>query len=435
MNTTYSKMLPLVAGLVCLSVLPAGCTSDEPWDEPDADASQTVSVPVSITLGSTYRTDSPTTRSAPPGTVTDPMNPTVDGEEETAQTNTVRIVAFRCKDRSDQTSTDTEGEDTDEAAFVYDPTNDQTVSCSRTPSSAHRLTAHGTLKKQKGYAYRVVALAYSTTRTISPSNSLLPGTGEEHLFSLNLAAGTTLADFQADLTQQAMDDWKEWKGGTQSIETHNYHSLSGQLAYAPQLFYGQCTSSTGSTVVRFRETDADGKAATDLPLTGVLYRGMAKVQLTLTLDKVSGTLQWIGLLANQTRTSVSLTDYDGFLRPFNPISSTWGTTSKHDTYTLVDFVDKSTADLTQGHTVTFTAWMLPTATRLAIRTLRHSSATMAGIHYPHNYPIGTAEYSSAEQGTGIISPDVVDGTFYLRRNQRYVLKGNLSTLEGKTELE
>ena len=435
MNTTYSKMLPLVAGIVCLSVLPAGCTSDEPWAEPDADASQTVSVPVGITLGSTYSTDSSTTRSAPPGAVTDPMNPTVDGEAETAQTNTVRIVAFRCKDNSDLTSTATEREDTDEASFVYDPTNDQTVSCSRTPSSAHRLTAHGTLKKQKGYAYRVVALAYSTTQAISPSNSLLPSMGEEHLFSLNLAAGTTLADFQADLTRQAMDGWREWKGGTQSIETHNYHSLSGQLAYAPQLFYGQCTSRTGSAVVRFRETDADGKAATDLPLTGVLYRGMAKVQLTLTLDKVSGTLQWIGLLANQTRTSVSLTDYDGFLRPFNPISSTWGTTSKHDTYTLVDFVDKSTADLTQGQTVTLTAWMLPTATRLAIRTFRHSSATVTGIHYPHNFPIGTAEYSSAEQGTGIISPDVVDGTFYLRRNQRYVLKGNLSTLEGKTELE
>lgn len=432
MNTTYSKFLSIATGLFCLLVLPAGCTSEEELPSPDADASQAVRVPISITLGSTYSTDGPATRSAPPGTVTDPMNPTVDGEAETAQTNTVRIVAFRCKDSSDQTTTDTQDEDTDEAAFVYDPTNDQTVSCSRTPSSAHRLTAHGTLKKLKGYAYRIVALAYSTTRTISPSNSLLPATGEEHLFSLNLAAGTTLADFQADLTQQAMDDWKEWRGGTQPLETHNYHSLSGQLAYAPQLFYGQCTSITGSTVVRFRETDAEGKAATDLPLTGVLYRGMAKVQLTLTLDKVSGTLQWIGLLANHTRTSVSLTDYDGFLRPFNPISSTWGTNSKHDTYTLVDFVDKSTADLTQGQTVTLTAWMLPTATRLAIRTFYRKGIE---VHYPHNYPIGTAEYSSAEQGTGIISPDVVDGTFYLRRNQRYVLRGNYSTLTSKTELE
>lgn len=432
MNTTYSKLYTLAAAFIGMVLLPAGCSSDEPWSEPDYGASQAVSVPISITLGGTYRTDGPTTRSAPPGAVTDPMNPTLDGEAETAQTNVVRIVAFRCKDSSDQTGTDTESEDADEAAFVYDPTNDQTVNCSRTPSSAHRLTAHGTLKKQKGYAYRIVALAYSTTRTISTSNSLLPGTGEEHLFSLNLAAGTTLADFQADLTQQAMDDWKEWRGGTQTLETHNNHSLSGQLAYAPQLFYGQCTSSTGSTVVRFRETDADGKAATDLPLTGVLYRGMAKVQLTLTLDKVSGTLQWIGLLANHTRTSVSLTDYDGFLRPFNPISFTWGTNSKHDTYTLVDFVDKSTADLTQGQTVTLTAWMLPTATRLAIRTFYRKGIE---VHYPHNYPIGTAEYSSAEQGTGIISPDVVDGTFYLRRNQRYLLKGNFSTLTAKTELD
>lgn len=435
MNTTYIKYLYFVAGCIGMVLLPVGCASDEDGTEPDVDASRMVNVPIHITLGSTYQAEGPTTRSAPPGAVTDPMNPTVDGEEAAEQTNTVRIVAFRSKDQSDTESAAAESDGMDEASFLYDPTNDQTVSCSRVPASAHRLTAHGILKKQKGYVYRVVALAYSSLRSISPSNGLLPATGEEHLFSLNLAAGTTLADFQADLTQQAMDAWREWKGGTQSIETHNYHSLSGQLAYAPQLFYGQCTSSTGSDLIRFRETDTDGQVSTDLPLTGVLYRGMAQVKLTLTLDKVNGALQWIGLLANQTCTSVSLADYDGFLRPFHTIETTWGNNSKHDTYTLVDFVDKSTANLGQGNTVTLTAWMLPTATRLAIRTLYHSSATMTGIHYPHNYPIGTGEYSSAEQGTGIISPDVVNGTFYLRRNQRYVLRGNLSTLEEKAELE
>lgn len=430
---TYSKFLSCTALCFGLTILAAGCSADDGLPAAESDEAAAVSVPVSISLGGTYSTEGRTSRSAPPGAVTDPMNPTVDGEAETAQTNTVRIVAFRCKDNTESNST--EAEAADESAYIYDPTNDQTVTCSRATTSSHRLTAHATLKKLKGYAYRVVAVAYSTSSSISPSNGLLPDAGEENLFSLNLAAGITLADFQADLVQEAMDGWKEWIGGTQHLETHNTRSLSGQLAYAPQLFYGTCTSATGSQVVHFRETDNDGKAATDLPLTGVLYRGMAKVQLTLTLDKVEGKLQWIGLLANQTRTSVSLTDYNGFLHPFNPIHTTWGTNKTHDTYTLVDFVDLSTADLTQGSTVTLTAWMLPTATRLAIRTFHHTSDATTGIHYPHCYPIGTAEYSSAEQGTGIISPDVVDGTFYLRRNQRYVLKGNYSTLTAKTELE
>ena len=154
---------------------------------------------------------------------------------------------------------------------------------------------------------------------------------------------------------------------------------------------------------------------------------MAKVQLTLTIDKLyeSGTLQWIGLLANETRTSVKLSAYDDFLQPFNPIH----TTMKNGTYTLVGFVNTG---LSVGSTVTLTAWLLPTATKLAIRTFIRKGGL---LRYAYNYPIEVSELSSAETGTGIISPDVVDNTFYLRRNQRYKFVGKLSTLTSKTELE
>lgn len=408
------KLRTIIYLLSCL--LWTACSDDEL--QPTT-ADEATTVPITLTLGQRA------TRSAPPGS-TDPMHPTIDGEAETEQTNTVRIIAFRCKETQEDVSYHSDDGYAD-SDFVYDPTNDQTVTCSRATTSEHRLTAHGQLKKMKGYAYRVVALAYSLTRSLPFSNQLLADVGEENLFTLNLAAHTTLDQFEADLTHVAHDSWKEFRNGA-SIVTHNTHSLSGQLCYAPQLFYGQCTSVEGNKVIHFHEKNAADSISSTYPLSGVLYRGMAKVQLTLKIDKLyeSGTLQWIGLLANETRTSVKLSAYDDFLQPFNPIPPT----KKNGTYTLVGFVNTG---LSVGSTVTLTAWLLPTATKLAIRTfIRGSLVRSDDIR---NSPIEVSELSSAETGTGIISPDVVDNTFYLRRNQRYQFKGNLSTLTSKTELE
>lgn len=409
------KLRTIIYLLSCL--LWTACSDDELQP---ATADEATTVPITLTLGQRA------TRSAPPGS-TDPMNPTVDGEAETEQTNTVRIIAFRCKETQENVS-DSNDENYADSDFVYDPTNDQTVTCSRATTSAHRLTAHGQLKKMKGYAYRVVALAYSMTRSLPFSNHLLADVGEENLFTLNLAAHTTLDQFEADLTHVAHDSWKEFRNG-QSVVTHNTRSLSDKLCYAPQLFYGQCTSVNGNKVIHFYEKNAADSISSTYPLSGVLYRGMAKVQLTLTIDKLyeSGTLQWIGLLANETRTSVKLSTYDDFLQPFNPIH----TTMKNGTYTLVGFVNTG---LSVGSTVTLTAWLLPTATKLAIRTFIRKGG-LVRLDDIRNSPIEVSELSSAETGTGIISPDVVDNTFYLRRNQRYQFKGNLSTLTSKTELE
>jgi hypothetical protein len=101
--------------------------------------------------------------------------------------------------------------------------------------------------------------------------------------------------YKADLTHVAHDSWKEFRNGTDILTTHNTHSLSGQLCYAPQLFYGQCTSVEGNKVIHFSEKNAADSISSTYPLSGVLYRGMAKVQLTLKIDKLnqSGALQWI----------------------------------------------------------------------------------------------------------------------------------------------
>lgn len=368
------KLRTIIYLLSCL--LWTACSDDELQP---ATADEATTVPITLTLGQRA------TRSAPPGS-TDPMNPTVDGEAETEQTNTVRIIAFRCKETQENEENVSYHNDENyaDSDFVYDPTNDQTVTCSRATTSAHRLTAHGQLKKMKGYAYRVVALAYSSTRSLPFSNQLLADVGEENLFTLNLAAHTTFDQFEADLTQVAHDSWKEFRNGTGNF-THNTHSLSDQLCYAPQLFYGQCISVNGNKLIHFYEKNPADSISSTYPLSGVLYRGMAKVQLTLKIDKLyeSGTLQWIGLLANETRTSVKLSAYDDFLRPFNPIH----TTMKNGTYALVGFVNTG---LSVGSTVTLTAWLLPTATKLAIRTFIRNGGL---LRYAYNYPIEVSELS------------------------------------------
>lgn len=390
--------------------------------------SESVAVPVSITFGSTYALPANTTRSAPPGAATDPYDPKVDGEAAAVQTDQVRIVAFRRKVAGDDEAS---SKAVDEAAtisdseFVYDPTNDQKVTCSRASASDHRLTATGKLKKMRGYQYRVIAVAYSSSIALPPSHNLIPAaTGEQNLFMLNLQNGTTLAEAQADIVKANVTGWKEFLSG--SALRKNGMCLSGYLSYAPQLFYGECHTAMGNRVVHFREQQSNGEIISNSPLTGVLYRGMARVEMTLSIDKQSkGDVHWVALMANHTNTAVKLNSYDAFAQAFNPITQKLG----KDSYTVIAMAEGNDV-IAEGSTITLGAWVLPTATRLALRVFCKDLLP----RQPLDYPITTANVSSAEQGTGIIAPDVSDNTYYLRRNQLYRFKGKLSTITGKSKL-
>ena len=390
--------------------------------------SESVVVPVSITFGGTYALPANTTRSAPPGAATDPYDPKVDGEAAAVQTDHVRIVAFRRKVAGDDEAS---SKAVDEAAtisdseFVYDPTNDQKVMCSRAYASDHRLTATGKLKKMRGYQYRVIAVAYSSSIALPPSHNLIPAaTGEQNLFMLNLQNGTTLAEAQADIVKANVTGWKEFLQGSDLWKDDK--CLSGYLSYAPQLFYGECHTAMGNRVVHFREQQSNGEIISNSPLTGVLYRGMARVEMTLSIDKQSkGDVHWVALMANHTNTAVKLNSYDAFAQAFNPITQKLG----KDSYTVIAMAEGNDV-IAEGSTITLGAWVLPTATRLALRVFCKDLLP----RQPLDYPITTANVSSAEQGTGIIAPDVSDNTYYLRRNQLYRFKGKLSTITGKSKL-
>lgn len=434
MTLIFSKKKYRCTRLLCgaLVAVLAACSDDIATVPPQPTVgevdSESVVVPVSITFGGTYALPANTTRSAPPGAATDPYDPKVDGEAATVQTDHVRIVAFRRKVAGDDEAS---SEAVDEAAtisdseFVYDPTNDQKVMCSRASVSDHRLTAKGKLKKMRGYQYRVIAVAYSSSIALPPSHNLIPAaTGEQNLFMLNLQNGTTLAETQADIVKANVTGWKEFLYGSYGPKNDDY--LSGYLSYAPQLFYGECHTAMGNRVVHFREQQSNGEIISNSPLTGVLYRGMARVEMTLSIDKQSkGDVHWLALMANHTNTAVKLNSYDAFAQAFNPITQKLG----KDSYTVIAMAEGNDV-IAEGSTITLGAWVLPTATRLALRVFCKSLLN----RLPHDYPITTANVSSAEQGTGIIAPDVSDNTYYLRRNQLYRFKGKLSTITGKSKL-
>ena len=302
MTLIFSKKKCRCARLLCgaLVAVLAACSDDIATVPPQPTVgevdSESVVVPVSITFGSTYALPANTTRSAPPGAATDPYDPKVDGEAAAVQTDQVRIVAFRRKVTGDDEAS---SKAVDEAAtisdseFVYDPTNDQKVTCSRASASDHRLTATGKLKKMRGYQYRVIAVAYSSSIALPPSHNLIPAaTGEQNLFMLNLQNGTTLAEAQADIVKANVTGWKEFLYGSYGLK--NDDCLSGYLSYAPQLFYGECHTAMGNRVVHFREQQSNGEIISNSPLTGVLYRGMARVEMTLSIDKQSkGDVHWL----------------------------------------------------------------------------------------------------------------------------------------------
>lgn len=447
-NIGFLSPLSPLKSLALLLLLALTACTESPSEPPRAAETEAVEVPISIALGSDFgaleaESNEPTTRSAPPGTTTDPADPQVDGVDETQEVNQVRIVVFRAKvddDAYDLSSRDIDNAPTDPAAYTYDPSNDQTVECARTTASDHRLTAHATLKKLRGYAYRVIALAYSTTTSIAPNNGLItPAQGEEGLFTLSAAQGTTFKDFQLRVNAYAADGWGQFICGPHNSDLfyNNTFYLSGSLAYAPQIFYAQCQTQTGHSTVRFRETLSSGERSSAVPLTGVLFRGMAEVKLTYTIDSRDD-VRFVALMANHVLTTVDLyRGYDAFLQPTDTITPgkkySFG---KDDNYSVISYATPADGAETfaKGTTVTLRAWMLPTRTKLAIRTCFYIVGDAAnGV--PHNFPLRVGDVSATDQGTGIISPDTQGSWFYLRRNHRYRLTGKMSVVTGNKELK
>ncbi len=421
------------ACVAALVVLATGCVRDDepegpcttcPQDTLPADA---VQVPVTLHMGTAWSVDDArqgaATKAAPPGHEPEwgEGGNTVDGSAEAAGTDEVRIIAFRRHDPDNQPA----GSEVE--PFLYDPSNDQTVPCAPDPAGSRYLVAEGTLTKVYGYQYRVVAIAYSSTRQNPPSNNLLPATGEAGLFSLNLHDGLAYDDFVATFehpnVEQGWNNSGYWDPGS-PIMGDDLNDLSPYAVYGPQLFYGFCHTGDGDPVIDFA-VDNDKT----LPLTGTLYRGLAKVEVHLDIEQIvyygsRYNIRWIGLLADHVPIQVGLADYDDFLSPSDHLGMQGAVDDNgKGKYVLIDYVDDG---ISNGAEVVFTAYVLPTVTRLATRV--RCELHTGGVFMGWNAQINVTNISSADGGTGIISPDVHNGQFYFRRNHKYVLRGNTATI-------
>lgn len=399
--------------LVTLTILfMTGCSGSE--DEPDGGSAGPVSeVDLTLELGGDWTIDLGESRAAPPGGDNSSSGQELDGWADVTgdyNVDKIRVITFKHR------------ESDSDPAFYYDANNDMVLDVETTetavgsdgkPSGHVHKIARGKIRKTYGFQYRVVAVAYSATR----KNTLPSGAGftdgEDSWFEIDCGDMTTFDNFTASLISKAVDNLDGFSN------TWSETTLSEKAVNTPQLFYGICsTASSPDGIINYSETDTGGQINDKLPIKGILYRGMAKITLEITpRDHVIGLLhypvKWIALMADNVPTSVSLGSYDDFLTPGDHISG----------YTPIAY---ATSD--GKSTVTLNAWILPCTTHLAVRIRTASGPT----NYTHTRQLTCGDDVSVGNGTGIISPNVKDNLFYLRRNHKYTLK--VSDSEKLTEI-
>lgn len=333
-------------------------------------------VPITITFGGAWDTDNATSRVAPP----EQGDGLVDSSiVEIEDIDRVRIITFRRKDASVA--------GTANGQFVYDPTNDVVTTCEQEDKD-ERKEAHAQLVKAYGYEYRVVAIAY-------PSE-------QEGWFDLNTNLdGLTFDDFEMTIT-----------GQEPSSAAGAFDSKKINVMFTPHFFYGYChLEGSDEPIIKFGETEEEKTA----PLTGILYRAVAKVEVNLEVQKYgffNYDITHAALLMNNVYAKTSMSSYDDFLSPKNPY--------KGKDYTVVDYeenVPKPNEDETM--TMTMTVYVLPTKTKLGL-AIYYTIGIIPDTKYGW---FSAKDLSFADGATGVISPDVHGDEFYFRRNHKYVISG------------
>ena len=421
--------LAVVAASACLASALAGCADEGDGPLPMPEEGEVAEVPVTITFGTAWEQDG-ATRVPPPGQEADPDK--IDGWYET-NADKVRIVTFRRKDMDNQL----QGGAVNDAPFTYDPTNDYVVDCVK-GTSGENFKAEGTIRKIYGYEYRVVAIAYYSGRENAGRSGNVFADGEQNLFDLNLESGTTFDDFKATVKTGDIWSYIEDMNG----ETDIPEFVNRKMAFVPEFFYGYCITELGEEIIKFAELGDDGEYNKTLQLTGILYRGVAKIQVNLELDThIAGVLnyEWTimdgALFATNVMTVTGLSSYDDFLTPSSMIPNYVYTGSLGDwddytgEYTVIDY--KPEVDGTGGErTLSFTAFVLPAKMKLAVRFFA-TREDLLGSHYNAfngQIYVDNRTYEGGEGATGVISPDAQDNVFYFRRNHKYVLTGTSTSV-------
>lgn len=368
MKKQLAYLLLAATSLLCLW----SCSNDD-GEAPQLKGTET-QVPITITFGGAWDTDNATSRVAPPE-----QGDGYRSIDEIKDIDRVRIITFRRKDASVA--------GTANGQFVYDPTNDVVITYLQEDEEDKRKKAHAQLVKAYGYEYRVVAIAYPSA--------------QEEWFDLNTNLdGLTFDKFEMTIT------------GQEASSAGAFGSNENKVMFTPHFFYGYChLENSDEPIIKFGETEEE-KAA---PLTGILYRAVAKVEVQLGVEKygsfIEHDIEHAALLMDNVYAKTSMSSYDDFLSPKNPYNG--------KDYTVVDYeenVPKPNEDETM--TMTMTVYVLPTKTKLGL------AIYTGGIPHTKYGWFSAKDLSYADGATGVISPDVHGDEFYFRRNHKYVITGD-----------
>ena len=455
-----NHILPVLSGVTLLFLVAACADGEEPYNPADETTGNTGEIvsfaPLCITLGgvdwnSDIPADSVQTRALPPGTGNNQQTEEpVDGSAETAKIDEVRLLTFRRVD-PDEYEGDVEKQTYYAGQpFIYDRSNDISLpvkDCDEWPEAdlfpAHAVTPGHTrhrmaylkegIRKIKGFEYRVIAIAFSRSTSSQLSSSPLAGSlsaGDHERFELNIQDGLALDDCKAMLLSVALDNnnWPDlYKGSTSHLALDkNARHLGNNIIETPQLFYGECYTSVNgvkSTLIKYSQNGEDGKVSTTIALEGILYRGVAKVELNVTLrareatSLISYNTQWLSVLMDGMPGGVSLLNYDSFLKPYP--------SAEPGSFLPVAYREVTATKNNPVKVETIEFYTLPGIARLALRvktvnSLGNVDDVRSGLIIPGNQQTdGT--------GTGIISPDSHGDSFYFRRNHKYII--NISNSE------
>lgn len=427
-----SRSINVLFTLAVVLLLAVSCSSETEPQIPDPDEGREKSVvDISLSLGEGWDIDDDGTRAAPPSVGTDDKLNNYNKEEsyiDIQDVNTVRVITFRRK----------EG---DTGEFYYDKLNDMILTVSQYTQGDHKHNiAEGKLTKTYGYEYRVIAIAYSSTKKSTfPTASGAPN-GEDNWFKLT---GETYSTFSMKLDSIDCSGWDNYMKilKTDLINKNTGH-INNEILQTPHIFYGTLFSeNSNSEIIPYAEElnkdikDAEenvfnkGDMYSKVRLRGILRRGVATIDLYITpknhhnWSTNESKVQWITVLAQTPNSRVGLSQYDDFLLPTEPIGN-------NKNYTAIAYIPVSNGICETPVRIR----LLPCKTRLAIRV-------RTGLDpYLRNGQL-TSENSveiSGENGTGIVSPDFIDGVFYFRRNHKYTITVSDSEaiveVTGKTHL-
>ena len=205
----------------------------------------------------------------------------------------------------------------------------------------------------------------------------------------------------------------------------------------PEIFYGTCyTVNKQDETISFQD---------DNEVTGTLYRGVARVDVTIAnLKNILNTpnirhVCEFSLLVDSLRTEVYLNSYDNFKTPeallLQPCkaddSYKYASDANSSNYMTFTAVAGENTCMDGSSSITLSFFVLPTITQMRTRY-----ATSGGAHrtkYSYESYIAVPSESNGNQATGVIDPGAAGKKFYFRRNQQYVINGDGQNIKDNEE--